>query len=156
MPNTKFITENVTNWRYNDPTARFRIPVEMAYGTDVHLLEKVLLEVAKAASDVLENPASAVCFMGFGDNSLDFELRAWSSSLMDRKGKLMGDLNFESYAKFNEHEIEFPFAQRDLHVRSGSLDVRLQRGGAGGAGRGRGGGLGRAGIEMHHAGFFFK
>ncbi|MEO8204359.1 MAG: mechanosensitive ion channel domain-containing protein, partial [Betaproteobacteria bacterium] len=128
VPNTKFITENVINWQYNDPTVRFRIPVGVAYGTDVRLVEKVLLEVATAASDVLADPEPAVRFMGFGDNSLDFELRAWSSSLVHRKGKLMSDLNFEIYAKFNEHKIEFPFPQRDLHVRSGSLDVRLQRG----------------------------
>jgi small-conductance mechanosensitive channel len=131
VPNSKFITENVTNWQYNDPTVRFRIPVGVAYGTDARLVEKLLLEVAAEQEDVLKDPAPGVRLLAFGDSSLDFELRAWSSSLVHRKGRLASALNFAIYDKFRAHGVEFPFPQRDLHVRSGTLNVRMENDEAG-------------------------
>jgi small-conductance mechanosensitive channel len=129
VPNSKFITENVVNWQYNDNNVRFRIPVSVAYGSDVEKVEKLLLEVAKENEDVLEDPPPAVRLLEFGDNGLHFELRAWSSSLVHRKGRLTSALNRAIYEKFNEAGIEFPFPQRDLHVRGGVLEVRQAKGG---------------------------
>ncbi len=126
VPNSSFITEKVTNWQYNDPTVRFRIPVGVAYGSDARQVEKLLLEVADAAPDVLKEPAPAVRLLAFGDSALEFELRAWSSSLVHHKGRLASELNFAIYDKLREHGVEFPFPQRDLHVRSGTLNVRLE------------------------------
>ncbi len=74
--------------------------------------------------DVLEFPAPAVRLMQFGDDGLLFELRAWSSSLVDQKSKLISQLNFAIYDRFRQEGIEFPFPQRDLHVRSGVLELR--------------------------------
>jgi small-conductance mechanosensitive channel len=124
VPNSKFITENVVNWQYNDNNVRFRIPVSVAYGSDAGKVEKLLLEVAKENGDVLEDPPPAVRLLEFGDNGLIFELRAWSASLMHRKGRLTSALNRAIYDKFNEAGIAFPFPQRDLHVRGGVLEVR--------------------------------
>lgn len=124
VPNSKFITENVVNWKYNDGKVRFKIPVGVAYGSDVRKVEKILLEIAAAEPEVLEEPAPVVRFLEFGDSSLNLELRAWSSSSVTRRGKLISALNFAIYEKFREHEIEIPFPQRDLHIRSGVLDVR--------------------------------
>lgn len=127
VPNSKFITENVTNWQFNDATVRFRIPVSVAYGTDARLVEKLLLEVAATEAEVLNSPAPGVRLLAFGDNGLEFELRAWSSSLVHRKGLLTSTLNFAIYDKFREHAIEIPFPQRDLRLRSGMLNVRLDK-----------------------------
>jgi small-conductance mechanosensitive channel len=124
VPNGKFITENVVNWKYNDGTVRFRIPVGVAYGSDVRLVERLLLEVASAEREVLANPPPAVRFLAFGENALEFELRAWSSTAVNRKGRLTSALNFAIHERFGEHGIEIPFPQRDLHVRSGVLTVR--------------------------------
>jgi small-conductance mechanosensitive channel len=124
VPNSKFITENVVNWKYNDPRVRFRIPVSVAYGSDVRLVEKLLLEVAAKEKEVLDDPAPAVRFLEFGDSGLLFELRAWSTSLVHRKGRLISMLNFAIYEKFQEHGIEIPFPQRDLHIRDGVLQVK--------------------------------
>jgi len=124
VPNSKFITENVVNWQYNDNNVRFRIPVSVAYGSDAGKVEKLLLEVAQENKDVLEDPPPAVRLLEFGDNGLQFELRAWSASLMHRKGRLTSALNRAIYDKFNEAGIAFPFPQRDLHVRGGVLEVR--------------------------------
>jgi small-conductance mechanosensitive channel len=124
VPNSKFITDNVVNWKYNNNEVRFRIPVSVAYGSDARQVETLLLEVADREPDVLQLPPPVVRFLEFGDNGLLFELRAWSSSLVDRKGKLISQLNFSIYERFTEEGVAFPFPQRDIHLRSGVLDVR--------------------------------
>ena len=124
VPNSKFITENVVNWKYNDASVRFKIPVGVAYGSDVRKVEKILLEVAKAEKDVLDDPPPVVRFLEFGDSSLNLELRAWSTSAVNRKGKLISALNFAIYDKFRENGVEIPFPQRDLHIRSGVVEVK--------------------------------
>ena len=124
VPNSKFITENVINWKYNDDKVRFRIPVSVAYGSDARQVERLLLELAAADADVLADPPPAVRFMAFGDDGLQFELRAWSASLVDRKGRLISQLNFAIYDRFQREGIEFPFPQRDLHLKSGVLELR--------------------------------
>lgn len=130
VPNSKFITEEVINWQYNNNQVRFRIPVSVAYGSDARQVERLLLEIAGADPDVLDTPPPAVRLLEFGDNGLLFELRAWSSNLIDRKGRLLSQLNFAIYDRFNQEGIEFPFPQRDLHLRSGVLEVRRTATGA--------------------------
>ncbi|MDP1533054.1 MAG: mechanosensitive ion channel, partial [Rubrivivax sp.] len=73
---------------------------------------------------VLADPPPAVRFLAFGDDGLMFELRAWSRSLVDRKGRLISNLNFAIYDRFRAEGIEFPFPQRDLHLKSGVLELR--------------------------------
>jgi small-conductance mechanosensitive channel len=121
VPNSKFILENVVNWSHNERTVRFRIPISVAYGSDIKLVEKSLLEVAKDNPDILDNPEPAVRFLEFGDSGLLFELRAWTMTLIHKKGKLISALNFAIYEKFKEHNIEIPFPQRDIHIRSGNI-----------------------------------
>jgi small-conductance mechanosensitive channel len=116
VPNSKFITEDVVNWSHNERKVRFRIPVSVAYGSDVHEVERLLLEVAAANPDLLEKPAPAVRLMEFGDNGLNFELRAWSTTLIHRRGLLTSNLNYAIYKTFNEHGVEIPFPRRDIHI----------------------------------------
>ncbi|TAH35268.1 MAG: mechanosensitive ion channel [Planctomycetota bacterium] len=122
VPNSKFITENVVNWKYSGDAVRFRVPVGVAYGSDLRLVERLLLEVAAQNVDVLEEPMPAVRFVAFGDSSLDLELRVWSSTLVHRKGQLVSALNYAIHDKFCAHGVEIPYPQRDLHIRSGTLE----------------------------------
>jgi small-conductance mechanosensitive channel len=124
VPNSRFITENVVNWKYHGNTVRFRIPVSVAYGTDARKVEALLLDVARRETDVLDSPAPVVRFLDFGDNGLHFELRAWTLTLVHRKGRLVSNLNFAIYDAFRAAGVEFPFPQRDLHIRSGVVEVR--------------------------------
>lgn len=117
VPNTNFVEQTVVNWSHNDRKVRFKIPVQVAYGTDVRKAEQLLVDVAKADTNVLESPAPAVRFLEFGDSGLKLELRAWSTSLIHKKGLLISNLNFAIYAAFNEHGIEIPFPQRVVHLR---------------------------------------
>jgi small-conductance mechanosensitive channel len=117
VPNSKFVSETVVNWSHNDRRVRFRIPVQVAYGSDLRLAEKLLIEVAKADPDILESPAPSVRFLEFGDSGLQLELRAWSTTLIHRKGLLVSKLNFGIYDAFARHGLEIPFPQRVVHVR---------------------------------------
>lgn len=117
VPNTSFVEQMVINWSHNDRKVRFKIPVRVAYGTDVRKAEQLLIDVAKADEDVLDAPAPAVRFLEFGDSGLKLELRAWSTSLIHRKGLLTSNLNFAIYDAFNANGIEIPFPQRVVHLR---------------------------------------
>ena len=74
VPNADFITQRVTNWSYEDPRVRFRIPFGVAYGTDLPKLRKLMLEVADEHPKALKDPKPELFFVGFGDSSLNFEL----------------------------------------------------------------------------------
>lgn len=124
IPNSKFITENVVNWKHNDDKVRFRVPVGVAYGTDVREVERLLLAVAKENENVLTDPAPDVSFLGFGDSSLDFHLLVWTRKMVHRRQALFSALNFAINDKFRQHGIEIPFPQRDLHIRSGVMPAQ--------------------------------
>jgi len=123
VPNTKFIDSPVTNWTYGDPRVRFRIPVGVAYGSDIGKVREALLAAGRENPNTLKDPAPSVFLGKFGDNSIDFELVVWSSEMSARPSRYRSDLNFAIVEKFLEAKIEMPFPQRDLHIRSGTLKV---------------------------------
>lgn len=127
IPNSRFITEEVVNWSYNDYKVRFRIPISVAYDSDVQLVERLLTEAAAENPNILKEPPPVVRFLEFGDSGLHFELRAWSASLIQKKGKLISMLNFAILTKFREHGVSIPYPQRDLHLKGGSLRVDMSR-----------------------------
>jgi small-conductance mechanosensitive channel len=116
VPNSSFIVQNIINWSYTDLTVRFKIGVSVAYGSNPRTVEKLLLEVADMNPDVLKAPAPVVRFLEFGDNGILFELRAWNTSLIHKKGKLISDLNIAIYDAFTANGIVFPYPQRDIHL----------------------------------------
>lgn len=123
VPNSEFISNRVINWSHSAPRVRFHIPVSAAYGVDARLVEKALLEVAAENPNVRKDPPPVVRFKEFGDSSLNFELYVWTSVLLHRQGRLRSELNFAIYEKFKTLGIQIPFPQRDLHLRSGTLNV---------------------------------
>ena len=123
VPNTKFIDSPVTNWTYGDRRVRFRIPVSVAYGSDIVKVRDTLLAVAGENRHTLKEPAPSVFLEKFGENAIDFKLVVWSSEMSARPARYRSDINFAIAAKFREAGIEMPFPQRDLHIRSGVLKV---------------------------------
>lgn len=121
VPNSDFITNTVINWSHGDLRVRIRLPVGVAYGTEPRKLEKLLLEVALAHPKVLREPGPAVFFLGFGDNSLNFELGVWTTEMTFQPRRFRSELYFAMEQKLRENQIEIPFPQRDLHLRSGNL-----------------------------------
>jgi small-conductance mechanosensitive channel len=123
VPNTKFIDSPVTNWTYGDRRVRFRIPVSVAYGSDIAKVRDTLLAVAGENLHTLKEPAPSAFLENFGENAIEFKLVVWSSEMSARPSRYRSDINFAIAAKFREAGIEMPFPQRDLHIRSGVLRV---------------------------------
>ena len=123
VPNSKFIEDPVTNWTYGDPRVRFRIPVGVAYGSDIGKVREALIAAGREHPNTLADPAPNVFFSEFGESSLNFELVVWSSEMSGRPRRYKSDLNFAIERKLREFGVEIPFPQRDLHIRSGVLQV---------------------------------
>lgn len=123
IPNSEFISANVTNLSYTDDRIRFDIPVGVAYSSDVQLVTKALLEVAEEEEGILSVPKPAVLFLEFGDSSYNFVLRVWTSQYLKTPKKFKSLVNYRIWQKFKDYNIEVPFPQRDLHLRSGVLPI---------------------------------
>ncbi|MBE9030063.1 mechanosensitive ion channel [filamentous cyanobacterium LEGE 11480] len=122
VPNVRFLEEEVINWSHSNPISRLHIPIGVAYGTDPYQVKTVLLEVADSHADVLSGPAPQVFFKEFGDNSLNFELLVWTEH-PDRQLTLISDLNYRIHDILKTQNIEVPFPQRDLHIKSAQLSL---------------------------------
>jgi small-conductance mechanosensitive channel len=118
VPNSRFITETVVNRSYASPRVRCRIPVGVSYGAAPRTVEKALLEAAARCEGVLAQPEPVVRFRGFGESSLEFELLCWTETMVHRPGAFVSRLNFLVHERLTESEIEIPFPQRDVHIRS--------------------------------------
>ncbi|RED96998.1 mechanosensitive ion channel family protein [Marinoscillum furvescens] len=121
VPNSEFISSKVINWSHNDRNIRFRIPVGVSYNEDPDKIKKILLQVADANPHVLKSPPPSVLFDAYGDSSLNFYLAVWTSTHTDKPRILKSELYFETFRKFKEENIEIPFPQRDIHIRTGDI-----------------------------------
>jgi small-conductance mechanosensitive channel len=118
VPNGNLISNKLINWTLSDQRRRIEIKVGVAYGTDVSLVMETLLECAKQNEKIIEYPAPSVLFEDFGDSSLNFELRCWTSDFASWI-EIRSDLRVAIDNAFKEKNIEIPFPQRDLHLKSG-------------------------------------
>ncbi len=114
IPNATLLSNSVTNMTHGNNWTRFSVAVGVAYGTDVNKVKQILLECAAANRKVLKKPEPYVLFQNFGESSLDFELRGYSSNIWE--GWIIpSELRFEINRRFNEEGIEIPFNQLVLH-----------------------------------------
>jgi small-conductance mechanosensitive channel len=109
----KIVNETGGRW----PRERIRIPVGVAYGSDVDLVERVLLEVGKASDLVCNDPEPLVRFRSFGESGLDFELLAWINEPV-LKGRTLHELHRAIYKAFAREGVEIPYPKRDVYIRS--------------------------------------
>jgi small-conductance mechanosensitive channel len=125
VPNSRFLDSEVINWSHGNPISRLHLPLGVAYGSDPQQVRTVLIESASGHPKVLASPAPSLLFKGFGDSSLDFELLVWTAE-PDKQFLLKSDLYFLIYEVLNQNQIEIPFPQRDLHLRSGKVEISSQ------------------------------
>lgn len=119
VPNSEFISSTVINWSHNDRNVSFRFPVGVAYKEDPRKIKDLLLEVAKENDGVLNYPEPDVLFDEFGESSLNFFLRVWTTEYTSRPNILKSQLYYSIFEKFKDNNIEIPFPQQDLHLKSG-------------------------------------
>ncbi len=123
VPNSDFINNAVTNWTANDPNVRVSLPVGVGYNSKPAQVREILLKAAAENPDVLKDPKPDVIFTDYGDNSINFSLRVWTSTRAHTPLVLKSELYFALFEMFTEHGIELPFPQRDLHLRSSDIPL---------------------------------
>jgi small-conductance mechanosensitive channel len=116
IPNSEFISTQVTNWSFKDMRLRRNIDVGVAYGSNTELVRETLLEIAGTMPNVMKNPKPDVLFRDFGDSALIFRLRVWT--VVDHMVTVETNIRFEIDRLFRERGITIAFPQRDIHLRS--------------------------------------
>jgi small-conductance mechanosensitive channel len=127
VPNSDLVVNPVVNYSLSDSYVRLDVPVGVSYRSEPRRVEGILLEAAGEHDLVLRDPGPSVLFMGYGESSIDFELRCWLDGEWPAP-TVRSDLLFAIWYKLKDAGIEIPFPQRDLHLRSSEVD--LGRGGA--------------------------
>jgi small-conductance mechanosensitive channel len=131
VPNSEFINSRVINWTFDATWRRMRIPFGVAYGTKKELVREAAIAAARRVDGIIDEPGRepTAWLVEYGDSSMNYEIVVWADRRLttapaSTQAKLMWALDDELQAR----GIEIPFPQRDLHVRSGRLDVRIERG----------------------------
>ena len=129
IPNSELVSGRVTNWVLHNPYGRLIVKIGVAYGSDIEKVAEILEETAnlhdQVISDGRASPPKAL-FMGFGDSSLDFELRVRIVDIKKRYD-VLSDLNFAINERFASENIVIPFPQRDLHIKDWSEESKKKK-----------------------------
>lgn len=124
VPNSEFLESEVVNWDHGTSVSRLQIPVGVAYGTNPKKVREALMDAVSDYKGVRNDPPPRVFFTEFGDSSLNFLLLIWIDE-PEKQFSIRSDLNFRIETILRHRDIEIPFPQRDLHVRSGKLPLDL-------------------------------
>ncbi len=124
VPNHNFLASSVTTYTGSDRLIRCLIPIGVSYKSRPELVTETLLKVAKEHPSVLKKPKPVVFLIGFGESSIDFELSVWINNPINQK-VIISELNQGIWQSFEQHKIEIPFPQRDLHIHNISSGERL-------------------------------
>jgi potassium efflux system protein len=116
VPNKTFITGQLVNWTLSDEITRITIKVGVDYGTDPHLVHRLLQQAAAENPRVLSDRPPTSWLLNFGASTLEFELRIFVGSMGDRLA-VRDEINVRLIELFEENGIAFAYPQLDLHVR---------------------------------------
>ena len=128
IPASEVVGSALVNWTHSDPLVRLHIPVGVSYDADVHEVREALLAAAANYPNARSEPAPDVWFVEFGDSSINFELLIWLDAVAVDPREARGRIMFHVWDALLERDIEIPFPQRDLHIRSVDVDVWPQKG----------------------------
>ena len=125
VPNSELISNQVTNWVLSNTIGRLKVPIGVAYGTNVDQVIDILESIAVSHPDVISNHPGypiKVLFLEFGDSALNFELRCYVRNI-DHRLTVLSDINLGINREFEKANIEIPFPQRVIHLSSPSADT---------------------------------
>jgi len=119
VPNGNLISKELINWTLTDQQRRAEVTVGVAYGTDPDKVLYILQDVISGHDELLKEPAPLALFKGFGESSLDFRILFWIKKAEDRyRARVQSDIYVEICKALKEADIQIPFPQHDLHIRT--------------------------------------
>ena len=118
IPNENLMINQVENWSYSSKNVRMQVPVGVSYEADMKLAEELMLEAAKSCDRVLNAPPPTIWMSEYGDNSVNFVIHCWIKDPEDGTGNVRSAVLKKLWWLFKENDIEIPFPQRDIHIRS--------------------------------------
>ncbi len=121
LPNSKLVQNKFVNYSYGSQLVRLNIPVGVAYGSDLEKVSAALFEAAQSVEEVLSEPAPRVHFSDFGDSALNLQIRVWINEPRDHT-TIQSKVNFAIERSFRNYNIEIPFPQREVRLRSDSKE----------------------------------
>ncbi len=125
IPNEELISQRVENWSYSDTMVRQKFPIGISYTSDVKLAMSLAVDAAFETKRVLKDPAPVCRLMNFGSDAVELELRLWINDPQQGVANIRSDVLLRIWELYHENGIEFPFSQRDLHIKSSvPIEVR--------------------------------
>ncbi len=121
IPNEELITTRVENWSHSQNLLRIRKTIGVHYKSDIKKAMALCLEAADETPRILKDPAAVCHLKEFADNSVNLELRFWIDDPMNGRANVVSTLQLGIWEKFHAHEIEIPYPQQDIHIRSSAL-----------------------------------
>ncbi|MGM0506476.1 MAG: mechanosensitive ion channel family protein [Bacteroidota bacterium] len=125
VPNQEFVGSNVVNYSHGDPSFRLDVQMGVSYGSDLDTVLTVLQKLADDHPDVMRFPKSEVHLREFGDSSWNMELRVWVPDVKEYR-RIRNELNQSIVRAFRENNIEIPFPQRDLNIRTQPIPIETK------------------------------
>ncbi len=127
IPNDELITNKVINWSFSGRGIRLKIPVGISYTSNVHRAMELMVAATEEFPRILKNPKPVARLLGFGDSSINLDLRVWVKDPEKGVTNIKSDVQLKIWDLFEASGIEFPFPQHDLHIKTPSeLTVRVR------------------------------
>ena len=117
IPNADFISGTVTNMTHLSKRGRVKVPVGVAYDSDPVFVKEILMDIVSSNANILKSPGPSVFLLGFGPDSIDFEIRGILRDV-NSITSTRSDINFEILRRFAQEGIEIPFGQRDITIKN--------------------------------------
>jgi small-conductance mechanosensitive channel len=130
IPNETLISERVENWTHTNSRTRLKVDVGVHYRSDLHKVIAICEEAARGIDRVLPDPAPKCLFIDFGDSALKLQLRFWIADAQNGVQNVKSAVLLRIWELFRDQNIEIPYPQRDLHIRSSSIEFAPVQGNA--------------------------
>jgi len=122
VPNGEIVSNRITNWTHSDKRRRMEILIGVAYKSDPHQVYDLFSKILEEHEEILKSPEPFIVFTGMGDSSLDFRICFWIADFIDGI-RIKSEVLFQIFDILKANNIEIPFPQRDLHLRSIDTEV---------------------------------
>ena len=117
IPNENLMTQEVVNWSYSSPDVRIHIPIGVAYGCDLQLAQKLMMEAVTTSPRILDQPEPKVLLREFGERWIEHDIRVWIADPAEGVGNIRSEILNRLWVLFAENGIEIPVPQRDIRIR---------------------------------------